>query len=116
MPKIDLTIYVENDPDVIFNLKKRIGRIVTPLDLTGYLVEFYVKTEVGQHNSDALKYASTGGQRHITIVTPPGNGQVIVELDAADVGGPEKQFYNLDVVKNSRRQTYAWGVIKKIGA
>ena len=109
MPKIDLTVFANNDPDFAFNLIEKRGRTKTPANLNGATVECYVKASASTKDEDADA---------VYIGTPiglPEAGQVFIQMESQDVGHDNRQFYHVDVVRNGRRQTYAWGLLKKIG-
>lgn len=107
MPKIDLSIFADNDPTFAFNLYDKRGRTRTPTDLTGATVECIVKATAATKDIDAdATYIGT------TTATA---GQAVVAMDSEVVGGDNRQFYHVDVIRNGRRQTYAWGLLKKIG-
>jgi hypothetical protein len=108
VPKIDISVFANNDPTFAFNLYDKRGRIRTATDLTGATVECYVKANATTKDVDA-------DAMYTGYVPAPTTGQVIVSMSSTAVGGDARQFYHLDVVRNGRRQTYAWGVIKKLG-
>lgn len=109
MPKIDLTVFANNDPDFLFNLFDKHDRTRSAANLTGAAIECYVKATAATKDTDADMVYDGVIQGAAT------SGQVLVQMDAEDVGGDDRQFYHLDVIRNGRRQTYAWGLIKKIG-
>jgi len=111
MPKIDLTVFVNNDPSFIFNLSERRGRQKEPSNLTGALLECYVKKDAATPDTAAKVYKSP---TEIELLDAA-QGRVAIHMDSDDVGNKDRQFYHLDVVRNGRRQTYAWGLLKKLG-
>lgn len=107
MSRTDLEVVEGNDPTVEFTLYERTSNGVrTPTDLTNAVVECYVKGDLAVTDSAAIKYIAT--------VTDAPAGRVRVDMLSADVGGTNVQFYHLDVMRNGRRQTYAYGTLKKV--
>lgn len=105
----DIEVIEDNDPVVVF-ICRMDGATV---DLTGALIEFYLKAAKATEEDDAgvIKYSTTGGE--ITIL-PQGedeetNGQCQVFMKATDLPEPVKKRYRMDITQNGRKLTYAYG-------
>lgn len=106
-----------NDPDVVFTCKTRDNStppVETVVNLNLATVELYIKTNAGVSDTDptTIKYSTATTPTKIAI-TDAANGKVTVYFTSADIGGAGTKYYHLDVIKNSRRQTYAFGPLRK---
>lgn len=116
MSRVNLSFIEGNDPDVTFTLQKKAADgTLTVVDLTGATVELYIKTDVRKTDADAttVKYSTSTTPTRIAIQSPATAGKVDVFFLSVDIGGAGEKSYRLDVIKNSRRQTYAHGKLTK---
>lgn len=113
MTKLELETVENNDALRSFTLSRKLADgTVQPVDLTNASVEFYLKANADQADADAIALYSTGGGA-ITI-TDAAAGKLDVQFVAANVSVPGKYAYHLDVIKNGRRVTYAFGLLRVI--
>lgn len=103
----DIEVIEDNDEVVIFTCRVD----GTPINLTGALIEMFVKPDKATNEADAgvIKYSTTGGE--VTILAQAGDtlGQCSVQIDGSDVATPAKKRYRLDVTQNGRKLTFAYG-------
>lgn len=112
MPETPLEFVENNEPTVTFTLRERLAdNTRRPADLTGATVELYVKDSPNVDDADALVIYTTTPGDGITVVGQPLDGVVEVQftLVATESG---QRWYHLDVVRNGKRLTYAFGPVR----
>jgi hypothetical protein len=112
MSKLDVEIVEGNDPSVEFTCYDvdAVGNR-TAANLTGALIECYVKANRSVADLESIKYDTVGGS---IVITDAAGGKARVDMDSDDVGSVTVQWYHLDVIRNGRRITYAYGALKKV--
>lgn len=101
--------YIEgNDPTETWSLAtKDNAGTVTPVNLSGYSVELYLKESADKADNDASSVKITA------TITNAAAGQVTTSATASQMVG--KSFYHLDAVSGAgKRLTYAYGTIQTV--
>lgn len=105
-PEVPLKIFASTDPVVACSFvtpgaDDRVG----PYDLTGTLVEVYVKPRAEDRDGPAL-YSTAEGS---VIVTDAPSGLASIQFDGHDFRFAGQSRYHVDAVKDGRRTVLAWG-------
>lgn len=106
MARTPVAVPQANDADIEFVLV--VDNTDTPYDLvTGTIeLEFFLKPGPASADPSPATASTTGGD---AVITDAANGVVVVTLAPADIPDAGEYFYRLDVVRNLRRETVAWG-------
>jgi hypothetical protein len=100
-------IEVVEDNDSVLVVTCRVDGV--PVDLTDTQVEFFLKATKATAESDAVQYSTTNGAVTLFPQETETLGQCRVQVSAADIATPGHQRYRLDVIRNDKRLTFAYG-------
>lgn len=110
-PEVPLRVFAASDPDVAcaFFAEVAGGRRI-PYDLTGAVVEFYMKPKT--EDPDRLPAYSTA-DGSIAVTDPPA-GLAAIHFDGHDIRYASQARYHVDAVKNGRRTVLGWGALSVV--
>lgn len=102
--KLKLNLREGNNEDVV--LYATVSGV--PRNITGRLLEVYIKVDANQSDADADRLASDNG--YITVTD--GTGGVAELSIPGSVLTPGKKFWRYDVVDGNNRKTHIFGTLE----
>lgn len=109
-PEVPLRVFAASDPEVACSFFVEGGGRRTPFDLTGAVVEFYMKPKT--EDPDRLPTYSTANGS--IVVTDAPAGLAAIRFDSHDIRYASQARYHVDAVKNGRRTVLGWGALSVV--